>query len=162
MISEETLCSKDYKEFERDFYMKVIVPIISTNLVANLLLSILCPFVETKKQESNFQISKLGDLVMRNIYLCVLIMSRTRFRVNPHSIVASLAKWLSVRLRIKWLWVRVPLQSLRNICFLFIASSALLQRYVEFNRLLSKDFLTFYSCSCYSSMMKLRKIKNCF
>ena len=25
---------------------------------------------------------------------------------------ASLAKWLSVRLRIKWLWVRVPLQSL--------------------------------------------------
>ena len=26
--------------------------------------------------------------------------------------LASLAKWLSVRLRIKWLWVRVPLQSL--------------------------------------------------
>ena len=26
--------------------------------------------------------------------------------------MASLAKWLSVRLRIKWLWVRVPLQSL--------------------------------------------------
>ena len=27
--------------------------------------------------------------------------------------MASLAKWLSVRLRIKWLWVRVPLQSLQ-------------------------------------------------
>ena len=27
----------------------------------------------------------------------------------------SLAKWLSVRLRSKWLWVRVPLQSLKEI-----------------------------------------------
>ena len=27
--------------------------------------------------------------------------------------LASLAKWLSVRLRIKWLWVRIPLQSLK-------------------------------------------------
>ena len=27
--------------------------------------------------------------------------------------MASLAKWLSVRLRSKWLWVRVPLQSLK-------------------------------------------------
>ena len=26
--------------------------------------------------------------------------------------LASLAKWLSVRLRTKWLWVRIPLQSL--------------------------------------------------
>ena len=25
--------------------------------------------------------------------------------------IVSLAKWLSVRLRAKWLWVRVPLQS---------------------------------------------------
>ena len=38
-------------------------------------------------------------------------MSRTRFRVNPHSIAASLAKWLSVRLRTKWFWVQVQLQS---------------------------------------------------
>ena len=29
--------------------------------------------------------------------------------------MASLAKWLSVRLRTKWLWVRVPLQSLQKI-----------------------------------------------
>ena len=28
--------------------------------------------------------------------------------------LASLAKWLSVRLRMKWLWVRVPLQSLNH------------------------------------------------
>ena len=31
--------------------------------------------------------------------------------------LASLAKWLSFRLRIKWLWVRVPLKSLRNSDF---------------------------------------------
>ena len=28
---------------------------------------------------------------------------------------ASLTKWLSVRLRTKWLWVRVPLQSLKRV-----------------------------------------------
>ena len=27
--------------------------------------------------------------------------------------IESLAKWLSVHLRTKWLWVRVPLQSLK-------------------------------------------------
>ena len=31
------------------------------------------------------------------------------------SLVVSLAKWLSVRLRTTWLWVRVPLQSLKCI-----------------------------------------------
>ena len=30
-----------------------------------------------------------------------------------------LAKWLSVRLRTKWLWVRIPLQSLKNADLLF-------------------------------------------
>ena len=28
--------------------------------------------------------------------------------------MASLAKWLGVRLRTKWLWVRIPLQSLND------------------------------------------------
>ena len=31
--------------------------------------------------------------------------------------MASLAKWLGVRLQTKWLWVRVPLQSLRMLLF---------------------------------------------
>ena len=31
--------------------------------------------------------------------------------------LASLAKWLSVRLRTKWLWVRVQLQSLKSCMF---------------------------------------------
>ena len=59
-----------------------------------------------------------------NFKLCVLVISRTRFRVNPHSIVAwmlrnslletGLAKWLSVPLRTKWSWVRVQLQIILN------------------------------------------------
>ena len=43
-------------------------------------------------------------------------MSRTRFKVNPHSIVPH-SKWLSALLRTKWTWVRVQLQSLKNIIF---------------------------------------------
>ena len=40
--------------------------------------------------------------------------------------LASLAKWLSVRLRIKWLWVRIPLQSLKlQISRLFRARTSL-------------------------------------
>ena len=39
--------------------------------------------------------------------------------------LASLAKWLSVCLRIKWLWVRIPLQSLKlQISRLFRARSS--------------------------------------
>ena len=42
--------------------------------------------------------------------LYVLVMSRTRFRANPHSIVA----WMSRNSLLEtWLWVRVPLQSLK-------------------------------------------------
>ena len=35
--------------------------------------------------------------------------------------LASLAKWLSVRLRTKWLWVRIPLQS-QSIIFLTLVN----------------------------------------
>ena len=78
-------------------------------------------------------------LSVQCIWLYVVIMSRTSFWVNLHSIVclnvkkllarsrhhiwslsdsdetqthlASLAKWLSVRLRTKWPWVRISLLS---------------------------------------------------
>ena len=40
-------------------------------------------------------------------------------------------------------------------CFLFLASRALLQSHAGFNRLLYKGFLTCYSCSYYSSMVKI-------
>ena len=46
--------------------------------------------------------------------------------------LASLAKWLSVRLRSKWLWVRVQLQSLKlQISRLFQARSSLTFRQLE-------------------------------
>ena len=38
----------------------------------------------------------------------------TTYFVNEHKKLVSLAKWLSVRLQARWLWVRIPLQSLKN------------------------------------------------
>ena len=62
-------------------------------------------------------------LSVRCIWLYVIIMSCTSFRVNPHS---SLAKWLSVCLQTKWLWVRISLLSLkRQIWHLLWARSSL-------------------------------------
>ena len=49
---------------------------------------------------------------------CILIfrgkkpLSDCNITQNTAQSFASLAKWLSVRLRTNWLWVRVPLQSL--------------------------------------------------
>ena len=43
---------------------------------------------------------------------CYYHVTYALFRVSPRSIVAwmaRLAKWLNVRLRTKWLWVRIPL-----------------------------------------------------
>ena len=55
----------------------------------------------------------LTFLLLGFISLYVLIMSRTRFRVNLRSIVAwVLRNSLLVHLRTKWLWVEIPLQSL--------------------------------------------------
>ena len=45
---------------------------------------------------------------------------------RPLNHLASLAKWLNVRLQTKWLWVRVPLQSLKiQILRLFQARNSL-------------------------------------
>ena len=83
----------------------------------------------------------------RSNWLYVPDLSRTRFRMNPHSIVAwmsrnflleagaksevwvtatgleptttYLAKWLSVRLWTKWFWVRVQLQPLKLCAVMF-------------------------------------------
>ena len=88
------------KEFERHFCMKIIVTIILTNSVANSLLFLFWPFIETKNK------------VFRG--------------------------WSS---------------GSEKIILLFVDSRALFQRYVEFNRLSEKNFLTCYSCSYYSSMI---------
>ena len=51
---KSTVKQRLYKEFERHFYMKIIVTIILTNLVTNLLLSLFCPLVETKNNNPIF------------------------------------------------------------------------------------------------------------
>ena len=46
--------------------------------------------------------------------------------------LASFAKWFNVRLRTKWLWVRIPLQSFKlQILHLFWATSSLTFRKIE-------------------------------
>ena len=62
VITEKTLCSKDFTSNLRD--MKVIVTIIPTYLVTNLLLSSFS-FLKNQKQESGFQ--QGGALVTRTI-----------------------------------------------------------------------------------------------
>ena len=71
-------------------------------------------------------------LSVRCIWLYVLVMSRTRFRVNPHSIAAWMSRnslfeaARSVCLRTKSLWVRFQLQSLKlQISCLLRAKSSL-------------------------------------
>ena len=46
--------------------MKIIVTMIPSSLVTSSLLSLPCPFIETKKKESNFQ--QVGGLVTRNSF----------------------------------------------------------------------------------------------
>ena len=41
-------------KFKKDFYTKITVTIISTNLVTNSLLSLVGPFVETKNKNQIF------------------------------------------------------------------------------------------------------------
>ena len=51
---KNALYQRFYKEFERHFYMKIIVTIIPTILVPNLLLSLFYPFVEAKSKNQVF------------------------------------------------------------------------------------------------------------
>ena len=82
VTSEKTLCSKQrfHNEFERDFYMKILVTIIPTNVVTNSLLSHVCPFVEIKNK------MQVGDLVMRNISAFCLQRVALYFKGMPNSI----------------------------------------------------------------------------
>ena len=55
VISEKTLCSKDFTgNFKRDFYTKIVVTIISTNLFTSSLIPLVCPSTETKKKNQIF------------------------------------------------------------------------------------------------------------
>ena len=62
-----------------------------------------------------------GFTVRIRIFNCILlalinkvVFSNSEFSFSTRKTLASLAKWLSVRLWTKWLWVRVQLQSLKD------------------------------------------------
>ena len=54
VISEKTLQQRSHQQFERYFYMNIIVTIIPTYLVTNLLLPLFCLFTETKNMREAF------------------------------------------------------------------------------------------------------------
>ena len=62
-----------HKEYEKEFFMKINVTIIPTNLVTNSLLSFVCPFVETK---NNNQISASWWSGNEKYFCLLLIASR--------------------------------------------------------------------------------------
>ena len=95
-----------YKIFERIIYNTVFKYLIESSLITenqsgfkpgdsgiNQLLSITHDIY--KSFDDGFEVKDMFD--------CMFYM-----------FLASLAKWLSVRLRLKWLWIRVPLQSLKK------------------------------------------------
>ena len=88
-------------------------------------------YVNTNSKE-NQSFSFVSGTDIKNSWLYVLVISHTRFRVNPHSIVAWISRNWNLefkRLQLdsnpqppslwtKWLLVRVQLQSLKKPCFL--------------------------------------------
>ena len=73
------------KEFERDFYTKIIVTVIPitnsmlssnyTQIINKFDFNFVCLFVKTKKQELNFH--EVGDLVTRNVSFLAYSKSRS-------------------------------------------------------------------------------------
>ena len=98
---------------------------------------------QSSRQEGKFHTHKV--YVKTNTYDCNwtrtqnhLVLKRTLNHLAKLAIWASLAKWLSVRLRTKWFWVRVQLQSLHlQISRLLRARSSL-----TFRQLWSVDSLS--------------------
>ena len=67
--------------------------------------------------------------------------------------LAKLAKWSNVRLRTKWLWVRVPLQSLKWVIFVFSEAFVMLFYAI----LMTYKF--FFALFFYSSMLFIMILK---
>ena len=97
------------------------------------------------------------QLESRNLHILRLLQARSSliFRqvwsVNSLNHLASLAKWLSVRLRTKWFWVRVQLQSLifESIKALKIKTSMLVNLDFASSTILLCPFLFFLIIDLY-------------
>ena len=85
-------------EFKRDFYMKIIVIIIPTNLVTNSLVSLLCPFIETKNKNKIFSKLEVARNSFASFYSNIFTYKRTcnsectkSFKQNLHEI-----EWIEI------------------------------------------------------------------
>ena len=71
--------------------------------------------------------------------------------LNHLAQLASLAKWLSVRLRTKWFWVRISLLSVKaifsnnSIHWNFFLSTSACCRWMKYHSLRKKDFQIYFS-----------------
>ena len=85
MISEKTLQQRFYQEFERYFYIKIIVTRIPSYLVTNLFLSFFFfSLLTNQKQEFGFQ--QVGGLIMRDISVFCLQGVALYVKAMPNSI----------------------------------------------------------------------------
>ena len=78
----------------------------------------------------NYRVWVHSETHIRDMIRTYSQVHRTEHKYSQHSsilaILASLAEWLSVRLETKWLWVQIPLLSLKlQILRLFRARSSL-------------------------------------
>ena len=90
------------------------------------------PVTFAKFLRTPFLQSTSGRLLLKNVLNIVILcrisvqVTATRLERTTFSHLASLAKWLTVYLKIKWLWIRIPLRSLKyQISRLLRAKSSL-------------------------------------
>ena len=94
------LTPKTPKKLQHRCFLVNVAKFLRTSFLRNTSFGCFCCF---KKFVHSQESISGGGL----IHLCGCNWTRT------HNHLASLAKWLSVRLRTKWLWVRVQWQSLK-------------------------------------------------
>ena len=113
-------------------------------LFKNILTSSINRFVSGKWHNNGFSFlqNNKDDADDKSLFMITI-------KIFRHEYYASLAKWLRVRLRTKWLWVRIPLLSLKlQIWRLLLARSFLtFRRTAEcgFTLNLVRDMIIAYS-----------------
>ena len=83
-----------YQQFEKYFYMKLIITIVPTDLVANSLLYSFCPFLQTKSKNPVF--SKL--VVWYKQMFLFFVYSESRSASKPYRIQQTFIKEFSYML----------------------------------------------------------------
>ena len=81
---KNTVQQRFYQQFERYFYMKIILTILPAYLVTNLFLSFFLSFLTDQKHESGFQ--QVESLVTRNISVFCLQRVALYFKTMPNLI----------------------------------------------------------------------------